>query len=150
MKTLIALFEKVVWTYLQAFLTVWTLGPLDASTGQAAAIASIPAALTVVMNSLPAAPADLPFGADVIWRTGRTYVAGFLGFLVAVPVFRLDYSIAVAASAAAMPAALAVAKGLIASKIGSSDSAATLPASMDPASEPPPPSGSDTVHLTAA
>lgn len=131
---LATLAEKVVTTYLQAVIAVLTVGSrIDTSAAQAAAIAAIPAALTVVANAASTAqiPQGLPFYVDLILRTARTYVVSFLGFAIAVPVFALDYSIAVAASAAALPAALAVLKAALASRIGALNSAALLPARLD-------------------
>ena len=132
MKYLITLLEKVISTFLEVFVTgLLAADALGASTAEAAAIAAIPAALTVVANGIPLVPAGLPFYVDMLFRTVRTYAVAFLGFAAAVPVFSLDYSIAVAASTAALPAALAVAKGLLASKVGKPDTAALLPANVD-------------------
>lgn len=124
--------EKAISTYVQAFASILLLGNvLDASTAQAAAIAAIPALLSALLAALPAVPADLPFYVNLLLRTIRTYVVSVTGFLIAVPVFRLDYSILVAASAAALPAALAVIKAGLASKVGSPETAALLPRSLD-------------------
>lgn len=132
MSPFISLAEKALATYLQVFVTgLLVADALGASTAQSAAIAAIPAALTVLANGIPVVPSGLPFYVDLVLRTGRTYVVSFLGFLVAVPVFRLDYSIAVAAATSALPAALAVLKGSLASKVGRSDSAALLPLRYD-------------------
>jgi hypothetical protein len=125
---ILALLEKVLATYVQTFITVLLAGgPMGTSAAQAAAIAAIPAALTVVANGLPEVPGGLPFYVDLTFRTVRTYVVTFLGFVIAVPVFSLDYSIALAASTAAFTACLAVIKGALASKVGNPDSAALLP-----------------------
>lgn len=132
MAPIATLAEKVLWTFVQSFLGALALADvLDVSTAQAAAIASIPAALTVLANGLPTVPLGLTWWLDAIFRTIRTYAVGFIGYVVAVPVFSLDYSIAVAASAAALPAALAVLKAAIAARVGSPASAATLPARLD-------------------
>lgn len=128
----LSLLEKVVATYLEAFVSLLLVGTaIEVSTAQAAAIAAIPAALTVVANGLPVVPVGLPFWIDLVLRTVRTYVAGFVGFLVAVPVFSLEIGILTAAAVGAIPATLAVAKGALSSKIGSSDTPAALPASRD-------------------
>lgn len=132
MKPFLNLAEKVLATWVQVFVTgLLAATALDISTAQAAAIAAIPAALTVVANGLPVVPVGLPFYVDLVLRTVRTYVVAFLGFLVAVPVFSLDYSIGLAAAAAAGPAALAVLKAGLASKVGNADSAALLPTNLD-------------------
>jgi len=130
----VVLAEKVATTYVEAFLTILLGGDwLNVSTAEAAAIAALPAALTVIANGTPLVPIGLPFYVDLGLRAVRTYAVTFVGFAAAVPVFALDYSIAVSASAAGMTAALALVKGALASKIGRSDSAAVLPASLDPA-----------------
>lgn len=126
--------EKAITTYVQAFLTILLAGDvLNTSSAQAAAIAAIPALLSALLAALPTVPVGLPFYVDLVLRAIRTYVVSFLGFAIAVPVFRLDYSILVAASAAALPAALAVIKGGIASKFGAG-TAALLPAKLDTSS----------------
>ena len=127
-----ALIEKVVLTYLEAFGALFvTSSTLGISTATAAAVAALPAALTVVANGIPQVSVNLPFGVDLVFRTLRTYVVTFIGVLVAVPVFTLTVSSLRSAAIAAIPAALTVVKGLIARRIGA-DTAALLPASLDP------------------
>ncbi len=129
---IVVLAEKVLWTYVQAFIMVLVVGDvLNTSTLQAAAIAAIPAAITTAINALPAVPTGLPFYVDLTLRVIRTYVAAFLGLLVALPTFELSYSVGVAAAAGAIPAALAVLKGGLAAKVGNRSSAALLPAAVD-------------------
>jgi hypothetical protein len=131
-KPIYALIEKVVLTYLEAFGALFvTSSTLGISTATAAAVAAIPAALTVVANGIPQVSGDLPFGVDLVFRTVRTYVVTFIGVLVAVPVFTLTVSSLRSAAIAAIPAALTVVKSVIARKIGA-DTAALLPASLDP------------------
>lgn len=125
------LLEKVIATYIQAFVTVLIVSDnLDVSAAEAAAIAAIPAALTVIANGLPGVPAGLPFWVDLVYRTIRTYVVSFIGLLVAAPVFSLDLTTAEAAAIGAIPAALAVIKAGVASKVGDDDSASLLPSSV--------------------
>lgn len=135
MNALILLIEKAFWTYIQTLVSLLAVssgpGIITLSTAQAAGIAAIPAALTVIANGMPVVPAGLPFGVDLLLRAVRTYVVAFVGLLVAVPVFGIDYSAFVAAAAGALPATLAVVKGLVAAHIGRGDSAATLPAKYD-------------------
>lgn len=127
----LSLLEKVVATYLEAFVSLLLVGTaIDVSTAEAAAIAAIPAALTVVANGLPVVPIGLPFWTDLALRIVRTYVAGFVGFLVAVPVFELEIGILTAAAVGALPAVLAVAKGALSSRIGA-ETPAALPAGRD-------------------
>jgi hypothetical protein len=125
---LAVLAEKVIATYVQALIALLLLdGALDINGAESAAIAAIPAALTVIANGLPLVPHGLPFYADLAMRVIRTFVAGFLGTLIAMPVFRLDRSALLAAAAGAIPAVLALIKGGLASRVGDTDSAALLP-----------------------
>lgn len=129
---LIVLVEKVIATYLQSFVAFLLVGEtIDASIAESAAVAAIPAALTVVANGLPTVPPDLPFWVDLVLRTVRTYVVTFVGLIVADPVFSLDISVAAAAATGAIPAALALLKAGLASKVGYDDTAALLPAELD-------------------
>jgi len=126
--------ERVVWTYVEAFAALLLVGPsIDISTATAAGMAAIPAAVTFAMNAIRAAeiPAGLPFYFDLVLRIAKTYVAGFLGFLVALPVFRLDVGILSAAAMAGIPALLALLKGAAATRLGA-ETPATLPARRDP------------------
>lgn len=135
---LVLLLEKALSTYVQAFLTGLIVGPtIGASTAQIAALAALPTALTVIANGLAGINPQLPFVYDVVFRTVRTYVASFIGFLLAMPTFHLDYSAATAAATSALPSALAVAKGFLASQFGNGDTAALLPATVDPPAPPP-------------
>lgn len=128
----VQLTEKAAATFVQAFLGVLIVGSsMGTSTAQAAAIAALPTALTVVANGLSQINPKLPLAVDVLYRTVRTYVVSFLGFLLAMPTFHLDYSAAVAASSSALPSAMAVVKGAVASFIGDRSSAALLPAAAD-------------------
>lgn len=130
------LLEKVLATYVQAFAGLLLAGPaLDLSAAQSASIAALPAAITVIANGLPLVPSGLPFYVDLLLRTVRTYVAVFLGLLVAVPVFRLDIGIAAAAATGALPAALAVLKAALAQRIGDPGTAAVLPRHRDVSSQ---------------
>ncbi len=132
MNALLSLLEKVALTFLQVFVTALMLGDsIDVSTAQAAIIGGVGAAVTVLANGIPAV-VQLPFWLDLALRTIRTYVAAFVAFLLALPILDLSYSTLAAASAAALPAVLAVVKGAVASKIGEPDSAALLPERYDP------------------
>lgn len=133
--SLLKLLEKTVATYVQVFIGLLLMSEysdvIRIDAGKAAAIAAIPAALTVVANGLPAVPIGLAFVPDLVFRTIRTYVASFLGLLLAVPVFNLSVDALQAAMLGAVPAALAVVKGLVATHFGSPDTAALLPADVD-------------------
>lgn len=133
MNALLSLLEKAALTFLQVFvMTLSVGGALDVSTAQAAIIAGIGAAVTVIANGIPATVPDLPFWLDLALRTIRTYVAAFVAYLLALPALDLSYSTLAAASAAALPAVLAVVKGAVASRLGEPGSAALLPARYDP------------------
>lgn len=128
--------EKVVATYVQSFLGLVILDlndTLSTSTPTALAIAALPAALTVISASMPNVGADLPYLVQLVLNTARTFVQGFLGFLLAQQVFTLDVSIGQAAAFAALPAALAVLKGGLARYVGRHDTPALLPTELDPA-----------------
>lgn len=136
LKPFLTLAEKALTTYVEAFIGLLVLGQtIGASTAQAAAIAAIPAAITVVANGLPIVSVGMPFYVDLGFRTARTYVAAFLGYLVGLPYFSVDVSVFVAAAASALPTALAVLKGgLLGRNVGDRTTAAVLPASADLAS----------------
>jgi len=132
MNAIVSLLEKVIATFVQAFVAGLIVGPaIDISTAQAAALAAIPAGLTVVANGLPLVPVGLPFYVDLLLRTIRTFASSFLGFLIALPVFSLDYGVLQAAVAASIPAVLTVVKSGLASKVGDHETAALLPARLD-------------------
>ncbi len=137
MKVIASLVERGVWTYLQALATILLAGSvITGDLATAAAVAAIPAGLTVVTAGLPTSIDGVPFAVDAVYRTARTYAVTFVGLLVAIPAFTLDYSVLAAASTAGVTAAIAVAKTLIAQHIGTG-SAATLPGKLDV--EPPDP-----------
>lgn len=129
---LIVLAEKVVSTYVQAFLSLLIVhDTIGADLAQTAAIAAVPTALTAFINALPAVPVGLPFWIDLVLRVVRTYLATFVGLLLAMPVLHLNFTILVATLTSALPAALAVLKGGIAAKVGNTATAALLPAKLD-------------------
>jgi hypothetical protein len=129
---LIGLFEKAATTYVEAFLAVLAASStLGVSVLQSAAIASIPAALTVIANGIPQPPAHLPFYTDMAFRTVRTYVVSFVGILVAMPMFDFSMSVLQTAALGALPAAFAVVKGVLAGRVGNRDTSALLPLRYD-------------------
>lgn len=131
MRALINLAERTGMTYLEAFITLLlAAGSLNWSIVQVAGVAAIPAGLTVVAVGVPQVGEGLPFAIDLVLRSVRTFVVTFLGFLIAMPVFSFDWTAWKAAAIAAVPAALAVAKGLLASTVGNK-TAALLPASLE-------------------
>ncbi|NUS16302.1 MAG: hypothetical protein HOY69_33710 [Streptomyces sp.] len=76
------------------------------------------------------------FWLDLTERTAATYAVALLGLLLADGVDLTSIGALKAAAVAAIPAALTVLKGAIASLIGDSSSAALLPASKPPAGDP--------------
>lgn len=133
MKAIATLIEKVLWTYVQAVLTLVLAGGALAAGGlsRSLAVAALPAALTVLANGLPAVPQGLPFYVDLFFRIVRTAAVSFIGFLVAQPVFDVNANVARAAGLSALMAALVVIKGAAARQFGA-ESAATLPSDLDP------------------
>jgi hypothetical protein len=130
------LVEKVISTYVQSVIGLIILDlndTLSTSTPTALAIAALPAAITVLTASLPVVSERLPFYVALLGNTARTFVQGFLGFLLAQQVFTLDVSIGQAAAFAALPAALAVLKAGIATRVGDPNTPNLLPADVDPA-----------------
>lgn len=130
----IDLAERVLATYLEALIGLLLVsGPLNLAAAQVAAIATIPAALAVVSNSVTALaiPVGLPFTVDLAARAAKTAVQTFLGYLLAAPVFGLERSLLTAALAAVVPAVLAVVKAALATRVGDPTSAALLPAAVD-------------------
>lgn len=131
--------EKIVMTYLEA-LVIALLGSqffeaADFGILTALAIASIPAAITAVANSMVGAraPESWPPFLLILIRVAQTGVATFAGYLLAIPAFSLDPSIGRAALAAAGTAVLAALKAELASRfVGRRGSPALVPARLDP------------------
>ena len=135
-QTLLDTAEKALWTYLQAFV-VALLGSqffdtVDLSVAQSAAVAAVPAALTVLLNYVSTfeLPAALPFGVQIVGRVVRTAGVVFLSYLVVAPQFSLDRSLWQAAAAAAGAGALAAVKGELSKLVGDPNLPATLPATV--------------------
>lgn len=127
--------EKIVMTYVQSFLGLLILDlqdTLSVTTPTKLAIAALPAAITVISATIPQVSNALPYYTQVILNAARTFVQGFLGFLLAQQVFVLDVSIGKAAWFAALPAALSVLKSGIARGVGSRQTANLLPIEQDP------------------
>lgn len=129
---IIGLFEKAVTTYIEAFLALLAASSvLDISVAQSAAIAAIPSAFTVIANGIPQPSAGMSFYSDLIFRTVRTYVVSFVGLLVAAPIFEFSVGALQSAAIGAIPATLAVVKGIVASRIGNRETPALLPFKYD-------------------
>jgi hypothetical protein len=130
MTPFIQLLEKVFWTYVQSLLILVIATDRVTFTTQLA-IAALPAALTVIANGLPANLGKVPLALDVVYRVVRSAAVAFIGFLLAAPVFDVTITSAKAAGWAALMAALVTLKSVVASHVGDSETAATLPASVD-------------------
>ena len=129
--------EKTISTFVQVFITAFVASDtIGADTAQAAALAGIAAGGSALLGALPVVPDGLPFYTDLFFRVVRTYgvAAGTLFFAANNSNFELSVSAAQAALLAAIPAALTVAKGLVAARFGATNSAALLPSQVDPAS----------------
>lgn len=131
--------EKVIATYVQSLIGLVILDlndTLNTQTPTMLAIAALPAAITVISASIPAASARLPYVTQLVLNTARTFVQGFFGYLLAIVPFRLDASVGQAAAFAALPAALAFLKGGLARYVGNSSTPNLLPVELDPGSYP--------------
>lgn len=129
---IIGLLEKAVTTYVEAFLALLAASTvLDISVAQSAAIAAIPSAFTVIANGIPQAPVGMSFYGDLVFRTVRTYVVSFVGLLVAAPIFEFSVGALQSAAIGAIPATLAVVKGILAGRVGNRETPALLPFKYD-------------------
>lgn len=132
------LLEKVVFTWLEAYLGLMLIDPFGLNSSQKAAFAAIPAALSVLTAGITI-PAGLPYVVDLAARVMKTGVQTFIAALLAAPVFSFKPEILEAAWGATLPAMLAVLKGGVARFVGQESSAALLPASVDkPVAQPGP------------
>lgn len=133
----VQLAEKAFATWLQAFI-VALLGTtffesLNFSVLAAAAVAVIPAGITVLSNAATstAAPSTWPPRGQALFRVVRTFVATFLSFLAAA-VWTLDVTstraLVLAAAAAAGTAFLAAIKAELATFVGDPRTTAMIPA----------------------
>ncbi len=133
---LVGLLEKAFSTWLQAFIVALVgstfFESLDLSILASAAVATVPAMITVLLAAVQGArEPDWPLGQLILWRAVRTAGAIFLGVLVEAQwVMNLGSvkAIFVAAAAAALGAFLAAIKGALASLVGNPDSPAVVPA----------------------
>lgn len=133
-----ALAEKVAAQYVQAFIVALLassfFNSLDWSLATSAAVATIPAAITVLVNATTGAsiPTTWPYLVQVLMRTLRSGASAFGGYLLAVPVFTLDLSLGKAAWGAAGVAMLGVIKAELGRFVGNPDTVAWLPKAVDP------------------
>lgn len=130
--------EKVVLTFIEVFLAGWLAADTMGFDGAARwAVPAVAAAGTVLANGLPST-LSLSFGLALLYRTLRTYAVSFIGLFAGPAVVGFTADGAKAAAFAAIPAAITVAKGMIASRLGEGGTPALLPASLDvPPALPP-------------
>jgi hypothetical protein len=129
--------EKALSTFVQVFLTVLLASSaIGADAAQVALLAAIAAGGSALVGAIPVVPDGLPFSTDLFLRVVRTFciTSGTLFFAGNNGYFELSIGAAEAATLAAIPAVLAVAKGAIAKRFGAPESAALLSSRVDPAS----------------
>lgn len=132
------LLEKVVLTFVEVFLAGLLAADTMGFEGAARwAVPAVAAAGTVLANGLPST-LSLPFSLALLYRTVRTYAVSFLALFAGPAVVGFTAQGAKAAAFAAIPAALTVAKGLVASRLGEQGTPALLPTALD---VPPPYNG---------
>lgn len=126
--------ERVAATWIEATLAVLAAtqwADLDLPGLVAVAWATVPAGLTAAKEFLaltldrPTAPGS--WLRDMIERTGATWAVGFLTLVAAGWADKIDLDLVQSAAWAAAPAALAVVKAAVASRVGDPRTAALLP-----------------------
>lgn len=128
--------ERVVWTFVQAFLVAWFAGGavFDWTVSTAALAAGVAAVVTLALNAVQNAtiPQHVGFYTDAGLRVARSASAAFLAFLLVEPEAILTGRVWEGAAGAAAVAALAAVKAVAARVVGNPSTAATLPVGMDP------------------
>lgn len=119
--------ERAATTYVEALLGFVLLAPvLDVSILTAALVAGLPALFSVlkagVYEFLEVRPRR-SFAMDLLERTVGTYVVTFLGLVIVNPGEIATYKVAIVS---ALPAALAVVKGALASRVASPTNASLV------------------------
>lgn len=121
------LLERAGTTYVEALLGFVLLAPvLDVSVLTAALVAGLPALFSVLKAGIYEFLEVRPrrsFAMDLLERTIGTYLVTFLGLVVVNPGEVATYSLALVA---ALPAALAVVKGALASRVASPTNASLV------------------------
>lgn len=130
----IDIIERAVATYLEAFVSLLMVANvIGLSTATAAAVAAVPAGLTVIKTGLSRFITLLGpvrtgpgFIADLAERAAATYLEALVAFLAVADT--IGVSTLAAAALAAIPTALAVVKAALARFLGDRESAAAIPA----------------------
>lgn len=130
------LLEKAASTYVQVLIGLMLMGgTLDVKFSTELAVAALPAGFTVIANGVGGFTlVTTNWLLDTVFRVVKTFVATFLGLLVAPLVFNLSINSARLAAVGAIAAVLAVIKAAIAAHVGSTDTAALLPVELDASS----------------
>ena len=130
LSSLARLGEKIFWTAVEVFLTAFVVADqIGMTTAQAGATAAFAAVATILANGLPDAPEGLPLAVDLFYRTARTFGAAFFGAIASYSLFDLTWSTVSSTALVAAPAAIAVIKGWVSSKLAA-PTPATLPSSL--------------------
>ncbi len=132
---LIDLGEKTAATFVEVFLTAFIGSQaLGIDSAQAAGLAGVAAALTVVADGAMSFDLSGNGWDDIAGRGLRTAVVGFVSYLVAAPILDLSTEGLKVAALSVIPAVLAVVKsGLAARFVGVVGTGALLPPKYDPA-----------------
>lgn len=128
------LIERTLATYAEALVSFLILAPvLDADRMLLALVAALPAGFSalkaLLLEWLGKTPAPSSFGVALLERMAATYVVSFLGLVAANPGAVATYRLAVVS---ALPAALAVVKGVLARMVGPVPSPSLDPARTTP------------------
>jgi len=130
---LIELSEKTLGTFVEVFLTAFVGSQafgMDAA--QAAGLAGIAAALTVIADGAMSFDLSGNGWDDIAMRGGRTAIVSFVGLLVAAPILDLSTEGLKVAALSVIPAVLAVIKSGVAARfVGSDATGALLPLKYD-------------------
>ena len=131
------LIERTGWTYVQAIVavllsTTW-FGGDAVPTVELLLVSTMPAALTLLLSSIRGLnlPEHFPRQAQVAFAVVRTFLASALGYLLAAPVFGVDYTNLRATAMAGGVAVLALVKTELASFVGNPETVHTLSARRD-------------------
>lgn len=128
------LLEKAFWQAVEQAVAVLAVSSqLDVTVAQGAAAAGIAAGLTIIANGIPQPTMRLSFAGDLVFRFVRATAASVLTAAAAISVWDWTLDFWWGALLMAVPPAATVVKGLFARRVGDSDSAATLSASVDAA-----------------
>ena len=131
-QSIAGILEKVFWTFIQTLIGYLLLQSVfDIDSGKAAALAGIAAGINTLIAMSPVSIGLHPI-VDLLYRAVRTFGIAFITPLIASGLLDIDFAAWKAAAVAALPALLSVLKSYAATKLGDHNTAATLPARLDP------------------